>query len=172
MKREISNYPGYFVTENGDVFHNEKKLKPFKVGNYEGISLCKKGKTYKHYIHRLVAMMFLNNGLDFELTVNHKDGNKKNNQVSNLEIVSQRDNNLHALRNGLRKPTHPKGELNGNSKLTERDVSYIRKFYKPHSKDFSRKKLSEKFGVTPEMISRVIHRKSWTSVFIFDEEKE
>ena len=172
MKKEISNYPRYFITENGDVFHDEKKLKPFKVGNYEGVSLCKKGKVYKYYIHRLVAMMFLNNGLDFELTVNHKDGNKKNNHVSNLEIVSQRDNNLHALKNGLRKPPRAKGELNGNSKLTEKDVIYIRKFYKPHSKDFSGKKLSEKFGVTPTVISQVIHRKHWADEFIFDEEKE
>ena len=161
MKMQISNYPNYYVTENGDIFHNERKLKPFRLGSYKGVSLCKNGIVYKHYVHRLVAMMFLNNGLDFNLTVNHINGNKEDNRVFNLEIISQRENNIHALKNGLRKMPLQKGECNGNSKLTKNDVLYIKEHYKSHSKDFSGRKLAELFNVTPTVISDIVNGKLW-----------
>ena len=136
MKREISNYPSYYITESGEVFHNEKKLKTFNCGAYKGISLCKNGIIVKHYIHRLVAMMFLNNGLDFDLVVNHKNGDKNDNRVSNLEIVTQRENNLHAYRNKLHIPKIQSGENNYNAKLTYNDVLFIKNPPSEQLRDF------------------------------------
>lgn len=51
-------------------------------------------------VHRVVALSFLKNPNNYKV-VNHKDGNKKNNRVSNLEWCSYRDNSIHAWENGL-----------------------------------------------------------------------
>lgn len=70
----------------------------------------RKGKTYK--VHRLVALAFL--GEYYNLEVNHKDGNKKNNCVNNLEWCSRSENTIHAYKIGLAKAK--KGKENEHSK--------------------------------------------------------
>ena len=70
-----------------------KQLKPFCVGaGYLCVMFTLKGK--KHYVHRLVAKTFL--GDKSNLDVNHIDGNKTNNAVSNLEWVTRSENCLHS----------------------------------------------------------------------------
>ena len=105
MKR-ISKYPKYLVTEDGKVF-SEKTNKYLKtsfdkqgyerahlyVGNY-------KQKTIK--IHRLVAEVYLQNPLN-KTDVNHIDGDKSNNCVSNLEWCTRSENCKHAFAIGLSK---------------------------------------------------------------------
>jgi hypothetical protein len=58
------------------------------------------GKVKQHYIHRLLAIAFIPNPLNKE-QVNHKDGNKLNNSLSNLEWVTKSENQIHAIQNGL-----------------------------------------------------------------------
>jgi hypothetical protein len=76
---------------------------------YEQVSLSCSGKTHKVYVHRLVAEAFLK-GMDE--TVNHINGDKRNNKVNNLEWCSYSDNNRHAFAIGLKKPS---GGRNGRS---------------------------------------------------------
>jgi hypothetical protein len=64
---------------------------------YLTVNFQMRGKKY--YIHRLVAEHFIDG--DSSLEVNHKDGDKKNNYVSNLEWVTSRENQLHAFKLGL-----------------------------------------------------------------------
>lgn len=72
--------------------------------NYMWVALCKEGKTKTFSVHRLVAIAFIKN-LNNYPAVNHKDGNKSNNNESNLEWVSNSENQLHASKNGLFKRT-------------------------------------------------------------------
>jgi hypothetical protein len=65
---------------------------------YSRLSLSKDGKVKTHKIHRLVAEAFLVG----EGQINHIDGNKQNNNVSNLEFCTQRENNIHAQETGLK----------------------------------------------------------------------
>jgi len=65
---------------------------------YSRLSLSKDGNVKAHKIHRLVAEAFLFG----EGQINHIDGNKQNNHVSNLEFCTQRENNIHAQETGLK----------------------------------------------------------------------
>lgn len=95
----------YFITKCGKVFNikSKKWLKP-TVDRYEVVNLVIEGSRSKFYIHRLVAEVYLKDFKD-DLTVNHIDGNKLNNNVSNLECVSVAENIKHAYKTNLIKET-------------------------------------------------------------------
>ena len=63
------------------------------------------GKRKNHYVHRLVAQMFVDNP-NKKPRVNHKDGNKKNNVYSNLEWSTAKENSMHAVETGLINPLY------------------------------------------------------------------
>lgn len=79
-------------------------LKTWKNNNgYDMVALSHHSKLTRRTVHRLVAQTFLEDYSD-DLAVNHKDGNKSNNCVDNLEMVTWGENTQHALRTGLIKP--------------------------------------------------------------------
>lgn len=119
--KDIEGYEGdYQVSNLGRVksykFKKEEVaiLKPHKSKReYFVVYLNKKCKRKACKIHRLVAQAFIPNPSNKEL-VNHIDGDKLNNNVSNLEWSTHGENVRHALKNGLIK--HPKGSKNKLSK--------------------------------------------------------
>lgn len=70
---------------------------------YEMVTLCKESKSFNASVHRLVAEAFIPNPNN-KATVNHVDGNKLNNDISNLEWSTQSENNFHAYKTGLKDP--------------------------------------------------------------------
>lgn len=87
------------IVENSKVkiTTKERILKPEMRNGYLRVSLCKNGKYKKFYIHQLVCMTFLNHTVNkYENVVNHIDNNRLNNNVDNLEVVSQRQNTAHS----------------------------------------------------------------------------
>lgn len=104
----IKGYEGlYVVTSDGAVIglKSGKELMPMKNRGYLRVKLYKNAQPKMYLIHRLVASAFIPNDQDKE-QVNHKDGNKSNNNVSNLEWVTQSENQIHAYVNGLNSPEH------------------------------------------------------------------
>jgi hypothetical protein len=110
---DIEGYEGlYSVTTKGDVyswgkgksFTSDGKLKmikhTIKANGYVQVKLFKNGERKYFNVHRLVAKCFIPNP-ENKREVNHKDGNKQNNEVSNLEWVTTRENQLHAFALGL-----------------------------------------------------------------------
>jgi len=70
---------------------------------YPCFSICFNGKQLTKRVHQAVGECFLNHSRYSGKVINHKDGNKLNCRESNLEVVSQKENNAHALETGLRK---------------------------------------------------------------------
>lgn len=102
---EIEDYSEYTVDVSGNVYSNKRnrylKIRSDPRG-YRLVQLYKDGKGVNMYLHRLVARHFLDNPNNYPI-VNHKDGNKSNNHVSNLEWCTSKENNVHAVKSGLKK---------------------------------------------------------------------
>ena len=100
--KDVQNYEGlYAVTSCGKVYsyRSKKFLKPRKnKSGYLQVCLYKGGERKEHLVHRLVAEAYLPNPEEF-LQVNHKDENKENNALSNLEWCDQSYNSNYGSRN-------------------------------------------------------------------------
>ena len=99
MWKDISQNNRYEVSDTGIVRRKDNKnvLSGCIASGYRSVKLTfDNGKQQRFYVHRLVAQHFISNDDPKHKTfVNHKDGNKLNNKVDNLEWVSPRENNLH-----------------------------------------------------------------------------
>ena len=102
--KDVEGYEGlYQIDSSGNVYSFYKRglLKPAPTSwGYLTVELFKNKKGKTHKIHRLVAEAFLPND-DNKPLVNHKDGNKQNNHVSNLEWCTYSENLKHAWDNDL-----------------------------------------------------------------------
>ena len=99
--KDIKGYEGLYQVSNfGNIksFYKNKILKPvIENTGYNQVTLVKNRKKRKHYIHRLVGFHFIDNPNNFN-ELNHKDGNKCNNCVENLEWCSRRYNVQHSVK--------------------------------------------------------------------------
>ena len=120
--KAIPGFKEYEASTNGDVFSYKSNLilkKARTKNGYYKITLHENGMCRQEYVHRIIALTFLANvGLR---EVNHIDGNKANNMVSNLEWVSSSKNKIHAYKNGLMTPT--KNKRRTSKKLMQTDIA-------------------------------------------------
>lgn len=147
----------YEISDNGTVRnkHTGRTIKQF-VGKDGYLRTQIAGKT--RLVHRLVALAFIPD-VDDKLFVNHKDGNKQNNNVSNLEWCTRSENMRHAYKHQLKKA--PIGINNGRNKLSYEDVSFILENYIPRDVRYGAKALSKQFGVAPQTICAVASGQNW-----------
>ena len=171
--KTIPKWKGYYkASSNGKIksleriiykIRNEKKisqkvtekiLTPFvDKDGYKCVLLSRNGKTIYTSIHRLVAMTFLSNPQNKPM-VNHKDGNKANNHVSNLEWCTHKENEKHALINGLKS----RGSNFSSAKLHETDIPTIRKQLKDK---VPATQIARKYGVHSCIIYGIRDGKLW-----------
>ena len=111
MKKDIKNFEGIYSihidgTITNDLKGNIKKPTQLKIG-YLMVDLYKNNKASKLYVHRLIAEHFIHNDDPVNKTqVNHKNGNKLDNSIANLEWISHGDNIRHAVQTNLRTYTN------------------------------------------------------------------
>ena len=180
----------YRVTPEGRVFSQTKRKIPLVgkgmefTGEFKFILEPERELTYTlnnrgYYsvgirrktlmVHRLVALAFIPNP-EQKPFVNHIDGNKLNNHVSNLEWCTVQENNLHARQTGLRKQAvghkikyqsdlskqKALANLKDKSKLTPDQVRYVRQVFVPRSKEFSATALAQQFGTSVAAMCKIV----------------
>lgn len=153
---EIPNNPDYRINYYGEV----KSFKRYKEGRYVSpymdkdgylkLSLCQNSKPKGYFVHRLVAMTFLENTNNLP-QVNHRDGHKLNCSVDNLEWTSNTNNQRHAWINDLK-----------TVKLT---VSNVKEIKERLLAGESNTAIALRFGVDQSLISNIKTGKIWNSVF-------
>lgn len=176
MWKRIPKYDDYEISNKGKIRRAIKGYnKPAKfvlkwdIGRdgYAQVTLSKKGQLFRTKIHRLVLLTFFG-PCPKNMECNHKDGNKLNNCIENLEWVTKKEQVKHAIENGLR---HYVGEKGINSKLKEGEVWLIRKiinsdYYKKqgytHTRTLSLKKVAKMFKMSESTIKHIKHNRNWS----------
>lgn len=183
--KEVPGYEGqYCVSSIGRVYSIERSVEDSRgrtykipgrilkqrknIDGYMIVGLAKDGKQIVYRVHRLVAAAFLNMPIrtGIEATVNHINGIKTDNQVSNLEVVSQRENNIHAVNTNL---VNHNGEHNGRAKLTASQVAEIRYLATQDKKSNGKQshgfftKISKRFRICQTSVKRIVEHKQWTN---------
>lgn len=169
--KDVKGYEGsYQVSSDGEVRsvaksvrrNNGRKhtikstlLRPaLNKDGYYKCALCVDKKLKSFRVHRLVAEAFLVNTCNGE--VNHKDGNKRNNAVTNLEYVSHQDNCKHARRLGLQ--VSLKGSKIWNAKLHEIEIPLIRGFL---NAGISARALARLYGMDKSVFNGIKNNTLW-----------
>jgi NUMOD4 motif/HNH endonuclease len=159
--KKIPGYENYSVSDLGRV-RNDKTGRimktPATVKGYLHLNLVKETGKSIVLVHRLVGKTFIPNP-ENKPQINHIDGNKKNNNVTNLEWVTQSENIRHAFDNGMIK--RYKGQKNPNSKLTEVEVLEIRRL---RNEGWKQEDIANKFDVHQTLISAIDRKKTWTHI--------
>lgn len=150
-----------FVTEDGQVFSEAGKQRKEYVNEFGyhlvNVQMCNEDGWKSRRVHRLVAETFIDNP-DNLPEVNHKDCDKSNNCVSNLEWVTSRGNKEHGWANGL---YTSRGELHPDSVLTDGQVHEICKLMEEGARNID---LASAFGVHKDTISRIRIGDNWKHI--------
>ena len=147
----------HLITRDGHIFHKKRPERELGYTNkygYREISIKLSGMQCKRslLVHRIIWAKYGDSPLGSERTINHKDGNKLNNCIDNLEQVSDAKNLLHKYRVLHAKP------VIGNCKLTKEQAEEIRELRK---QGWKYEDLMKKFNVGKTTISYVVNKKIW-----------
>lgn len=148
--KTIQDYGGlYQVSNTGKVRDLKNHIKSVYKNNkgYVCLSLYYNGKTYHPTVHRLVAKAFIPNPNNYE-QVNHKDCNKENNSVENLEWCNQRYN----YDEGMKTFQYSKNEEHYFAKLKNSDIPIIYELYKL---GFTRATVAKIFSINPSSLEAI-----------------
>lgn len=152
--------------KDGYSYHVKGKVL-IQMDNGVGYAQVSLGRKYNAMaVHRLVGKLFIPNPTR-KKTINHKDGNKKNNHFSNLEWSTYRENNIHARATGLNTSrgleNPPKGSAHWNSKLDEVQVKTIKVCIRD---GMSNADLARYFKVRPSSISLIRTGDHWKHITV------
>ena len=143
----------YIITKEGQIINSrtnrELKPQPNNKG-YLRVTLCGK----KYFVHRLVAEKYIPNP-EHKEQVNHKDGDKTNNSVANLEWVTNQENRNHTVKNNL----HLCGDKCPWAKLNSQQVIEIRK-----NTQYSNEELAKIYNVSVTTITDVLNFRTWKTI--------
>jgi len=168
--KQAKGYSRYLFSNLGRVVSlnhrgglHKRIINPSISGGYnKTVFLDDNGKYRSINVHRLICLAFYPNENYLNLEVNHKDANKLNNEVSNLEWCTKQENIKHSIENKLQ--TAFKGEDVGTSILKETDVLLIREIAKKRGRRYNRKELGLRFNISPATIKDIVLRHTWKHI--------
>lgn len=170
----ISDFPQYAVSNYGRVKRVigikgqaagkiiSQRLHPnikYSKCNYPSVRFNINGKTFTRLVHIFVLTAFAGDR-PAGMVANHKDGNKENNHIANLEWTTQSENIKHAFR--LKLKENKKGVKNPQSKLSYSEAYFVKKLLKDGH--LTQKQIGDIFDVHHSTISLIKKRKRYAEV--------
>ena len=159
--KEIPGFPGYYVNTSGEVFSTRTgswKKRKLQLGDrgYMMVEIrTAEGQPYFKTVHRLVAITFLPNPED-KPCVNHKNGIKTDNNLSNLEWCTYSENTVHAFDSGL---IRARGEDNSASTLSQSQVEHVCQLLQ--DTNLTGKQIRDVTGVCDTVVSKIKRGVAW-----------
>ena len=151
------------VTKSGypKTYPERELKKSINSSGYYKVILRKNGVGKNFYLHRLLATHFIPNPNNLP-EVNHKDGNKLNYNLDNLEWISKSDNSIHAFNNNLRYVTgYNKTKVGeGHRRFSEDDVNEIRSYY---NDGWAMNEIAEYMNCYDSTINNIIHGQTYNT---------
>lgn len=162
----IPGYENYVISNYGDIINTDTghNLKHTLRKGYHGAVIYKNGKGKIVRVHNLMARVFEDNW-DESLVAAHLDGDKDNNRLDNIKLVTQKENIAHKENHG----TKLYGESHPLSKLCVSDVSIIKGLLQKKTKkhnSLSNKKIATLFNVCETTISNISSGLIWRNVTV------
>lgn len=158
---KINGYEDYLISKSGRIYSTltDSYLKYDNSTRYSRVSLMDRrlGKFITLLVHRLVAIQFIPNPRNLP-EVNHKDGNRFNNSVYNLEWCTSEYNRRHAKENGLYKTE----EDSPRAKLTKEQVINI---YKEYEANKNKSHIAKRYNVSDALIGEILRGVRWSNTF-------
>lgn len=154
--KQIPNFPNYYVSPKGKIWtcNYKKYLSPaVQCGGYYLVSLCKNGKVYRKFIHRLVLETFVGKCPD-GMECRHLDGNSTNNNLLNLKWGTRSENTKDSVKHGT---------FVGNTKLTEQNVKMI--IYMHRTQLFTQQGIADIYNISRRSIGRIINKETWKHIW-------
>lgn len=162
LNREVPMFHGLIKRKTTRKLRG-KIIRQYKNKNgYMSVSLSANGKHKTHRVHRLVMLSFVGVPPN-EKNINHKDGNKANNCLSNLEYVTRSENQIHAYTILGVKAKGPKiyGEKNHASVLTRNQVVEIHRMSKSGK---SHRSIARYFDITHQAVGYILRGRNWPHI--------
>lgn len=149
-----------FVSDDGKVYSIRRQghkggfvKQRMNNSGYLRVALSKNGKSKAYFVHRLVAQAFIPNPENKQF-VNHKDGDKTNNRMSNLEWCTKSENMQHAVKTGLVHYHGLLGEKHPQCKISDADALEIIRLRKSGVLSHI---LAKQYGVTGATIRNIVY---------------
>lgn len=170
--RVIEDFPDYAVSSLGRVKRVQSSphcrtspgepMKPCKtgLGGYRALRLFKHGKGRMMKVHRIVLTAFVGPPPNQDSEGNHKDGDKDNNTLSNLEWATPIENTRHAFLNGFHK--RGCGESGHNTRLKVGEVWLIKRLLTSEKVTLSN--IGKMFRITCTHVCRIRDGKTWSHI--------
>lgn len=150
----------FLISQDGTIWRpdlGKSAIEAHRTG-YGMVRVSIGGKPHQAMAHRLVWVNF-RGPIPPNREINHINGNKMDNRLSNLELCTRGENISHAFRTGLRKPRYQGGESNPSAKLTWDKAEEIRSRYA--SGGISQGKLASCYGIHQADVWKIVNRRGW-----------
>jgi len=164
-KGRVRSVERFLTRRNGVIYHAKSYILTQHVlpdTGYITVGLWDIGKSKTLKVHRLVAKAFLPNMSSIKLHVNHKDLDKENNHLENLEWVTKLENEHHALKHGRLDGTN---NPNFRQKLNPEAVHAVKWLFYIGSRQ---RTIASIFGISQSMVSSTVNGKRWVDLVVRD----